>query len=120
MSVFPISSQENQGAPSYFAKTYLIYKIYPHKEGYKVVYMQRGFDTKTIYIPVNWFYGAGSKAEILYGQDSSLPYMQVYWENGEFSHVRLFVNSDISDKSWGSLQNPENLDGTFTNETLEF
>jgi len=119
LAALPVYSQEQSETPNYFAKTFFIHKIYPHKEGYKVIYMQRGFDTKSTYVPMTWFQGTNSKAEMIYDEHASLPYMEVYWEDNQFSHVRLFVHRDINHPSWGALAFPEQLNGTFTMETLE-
>ena len=103
-----------------FAKTIMLDKVYSHIEGYKVVYFtQGGFKMVSVYIPADWFFTAGGKGDLLFGEDDSYPYMDVFWINGEFSHVRLHLPSNPKHYTWGVLQE-ENASETFASvETIQ-
>jgi hypothetical protein len=45
--------------------------------------------------------------------------MDIFWENGEFSHLRLYVVRDLRDMSWGAIDQTEDLSEEFAVETLE-
>ncbi len=105
-----------------YAKTAFISKIYPHQDGYKVVYVKSNMDLGVFYVPIEWFQEAGGKAEILYGSSSSFPYFTAYYnhEEGSFDHIRLYVHDDINNFSWGSFDRTAEVADRFTGvETLE-
>jgi hypothetical protein len=49
----------------------------------------------------------------------SAPYMTVFYEGAEFSHVRLFVQENRNHPTWGTLSGGEDLSEEFAVETLE-
>lgn len=98
-----------------FTKSVTITKIYPHKMGYRVIYLTSALEFKEIYLPVDLFkIENGSK--IFYGNNEAFPYMQIFWQNGEFSHVKLYVMDDFRDITWGSLNNPDQYNDFFTTD----
>jgi hypothetical protein len=109
----------------FYYKNILITKVYPHALGYKVMYMKGSMDLVEIYLPMKWFSassgkdGQMAKGEVIYGEDSSYPYLSVYWKDGKFSHVRLFVKKNYSDSSWGSISQEEGLAKSFEVEELK-
>ncbi len=102
-----------------YVKSVHIVKVYPHQKGYRIVYMKSGLDLGVTYFPIEWFYGAASKGEVIYGNDPTYPYMSIFWKNGEFHHVRLYLEENKSAQSWGDFANPQNIAGRFDIETLE-
>ncbi len=108
----------------YYVKTIPIIRIYDHSLGYKVVYMKSNFDLHVIYLPKEWFKvaaqtGVDPKAEIVAGRDSSYPYFSVFWEDGAFSHIRLYLNNDLMHNSWGDIDPSIDLTEKFKVETLK-
>lgn len=102
-----------------FTKSVVITKIYPHQLGYRVIYMANDLEHKEVYLPVELFkIDKGSK--IFYGHDKAFPYMQIFWNNGEFSHVKLYVKPDFRDISWGTLYDPDAYDGFFGDQDITF
>jgi hypothetical protein len=97
-----------------------ILKILSHPEGYKVLYM-RNSDMKVdeFYIPHRWLGKAGGKAEIVFGNDPSFPYFSVFYRNGKFDFVRLYVLDNVSDVTWGILKKTEASNAAFGGETLD-
>lgn len=104
---------------SLYVRTIYITKVYPHNLGYKVIYSTGTFEQEEAYIPLEWFKSTNGKGMIIYGDDPGYPYMSVYWENGEFSHVKLYVNKSINHVSWGSLNTDVDLTEEFNVESLE-
>lgn len=104
-----------------YAKVVPIQKVTSHEKGYKVSYFTNKYDVKTIYVPLEWFYQIGEfktadgfiKAEIVRGTGPSYPFMQVFWKDGKFHHLRLFVFDDYSDPTWGIVNPAENLGSKF-------
>ncbi len=80
-----------------------VVKVYQHSLGYRVVYRVGQADFADAYIPIEWF-KAGGKAQLIRSNDPSHPYMVVYYREGKFSHVRLFVKDFAKDSSWGILE----------------
>ena len=100
-----------------------VIRIYNHSLGYKVVYVKSDASLHVIYLPKEWFLvaaqtGVEPKAEIIAGRDSSYPYFSVFWEDGKFSHIRLYLNRDLRHESWGDMDTTQDLTEEFTVETL--
>jgi len=103
----------------YYARTVYIEKVFPHRLGYKIYYTNSKLDLVEVYLPHSWFLQSSStskgemaKGELVTGNDSSYPYMIVFWKAGKFSHVRLFLKRDMNDISYGTLSG-ENIDDKF-------
>ena len=109
---------------NYYVKTIPIIRVYDHTLGYRVVYMKSDFNLHVIYLPKVWFKvaaetGEDPKAELATGRDSSYPYFSVFWENGEFSHIRLYLHSNLMHQSWGDTDPSCDLTEKFKVETLK-
>jgi hypothetical protein len=111
-----LSAQEQQ--TSHFSRTYYITKIAPHQLGYRVIYLTEAGTPFVTYLPMEWFSSAGGKASLQFRWETSAPYMQVFWQNGEFSHMRIVVPPTYDDPSWGVV--PASIDATtsFAVDTL--
>jgi hypothetical protein len=96
---------------SLYVKSLPIAKITTTAKGYKVVYLTSYGDPKVIYVPLEWFYQNSEyrtadglpKAELDLGLDPSYPYIQFYWKDGAFHHLKIYARSSISDTTWGSV-----------------
>jgi len=79
-------------------------KVYPHRLGYVISYRKGGAQLGQAYIPMKWFSKAGGKGELIrLATGTEWPYMTVYYKDGVFDHVRLFVRASLSHESWGNL-----------------
>ena len=91
----------------FYVKTLYIEKVYPHELGYKIEYRRsNSMYLAEAYLPLEWFGRPDSPAKLVYANDRSVPFINVYWRNGEFDHLVLFVHSSYGDLSWGSLERP--------------
>jgi len=113
------AQEQDSEEDSLFAVTVPINRIYPHSQGYEVVYNKTDLYPAVAYLPARWFTGAAGKGEIIFEQNDAVPYMVVYYRNGEFSHVRVFAHSSRSHTSWGVLRSDADLSDEFSSDTLE-
>ena len=82
------------------------------------MYVKSSVEAGEVFFSHSWFYEAGGTGELVLGDDPSYPYFSVFYRNGEFSHVRLYLQRDYNHRSWGVLRNPDAYNDRFT-ETFE-
>ncbi|MDR2371153.1 MAG: hypothetical protein LBD71_06710 [Treponema sp.] len=107
----------SEGSESeYFYINVNIEKIYAYRKGYVILY-RKGIDQMaTTYLPLEWFDGAGGKGELVSLQaPNAWPYMSVYYKNGEFSHVKVYVRKARAHETWGIVPLHINIDDRFEN-----
>jgi len=100
----------------YYYKNVALEKIYPYDAGYAVQY-RRGLNRlEMAYLPIEWFTTAAGKGEIItLPAGKAWPSLSVYYKNGEFSHVRLYVHHVASHQTWGTIPQNVNIDDRFAN-----
>lgn len=105
----------------YFVKTVPISKVYLFREGFRVVYLKSTLDFGVIYVPMDWFStSADARAEVVYDNSPGFPYFSIFWEEGEFHHIRLYLEKDRNADSWGDQQVTNEIRSRFENtETLD-
>ena len=108
-----------QEQPQVYVKSVPILKILSHPEGYKVIYMRSDMQADVFYIPHRWLSKTGGKAEMVFGRDPSFPYFSVFYRDGKFDFIRLYVISDVKDVTWGILRKTEASNAAFGGDTLE-
>ena len=79
-----------------------VIKVYSHADGFRVIYRKGSSDVADVYLPARWFV-SGGKSELVRGNDTSFPYMTVFYKDGKFDHLRLYVLADQGDQMWGLL-----------------
>ena len=94
-----------------------VVKVFQHSLGFRVVYRVGQAEFADAYIPIEWF-KAGGKAELIRSNDPSHPYMVIYYREGKFSHVRLFVKDFPKDPSWGILESGPDVASKFKVEEI--
>ena len=110
----------------YYVKTVLIHKIYHHTQGFRVVYETQDLKLKDTFIPYSWFKNPQNpdpdnwKAEVVYGDMPEYPYYNIYWKNGQFSHIRLFLRNKRTHPSWGTLKDPDRYTENFNIDSPDF
>jgi len=102
-----------------YCKTVPIWKIYSLEEGYRIIYQKSNMKCGVFYVPMDWFKGSAEKGEIVLGEDPAFPYFSIFWQDGQFDHIRLYLQRDYRHESWGELGNPDQYSGKFDVETLE-
>jgi hypothetical protein len=94
-----------------------VVKVFSHSDGFKVVYRKGSSDVGAVYLPARWFV-PGGKAELVRATDPSFPYMTLFYKDGKFDHLRLYVLEDQKDETWGVLTPSEGA-GKFTADDLK-
>jgi hypothetical protein len=102
-----------------FVKTMPITKIYTHRLGYKVVYLKNDLNFGEFYVPLKWFDQAGGKGVIIKGFDPAYPYFSIFWKEGKFHSVKLYVRRDLRHDSWGTLRLVPDVADRFEIDELE-
>jgi len=99
----PAFAQNQSGNPKdAYYKSVPIAKIWTDSLGYIVQFFNSKSQISTIYVPLTWFHnGPASKADMVYGNEPGYPYFAVYWVDGKFDHISLFVLSDYNSPTWG-------------------
>ncbi|MDR0495283.1 MAG: hypothetical protein LBG95_06630 [Treponema sp.] len=106
--------QEKTEGEVYY-KNISLEKIYPYRNGYVVQYRQ-GFVLARTYLPMEWFISSAGKGEIItLSKGTGWPSLSVFYRDGEFSHVRLYVHHSPSHQTWGVIPQNINLDDRFEN-----
>jgi len=114
----PVFAQNNSnGVTRMYYINVPVERVFITAQGYVVQYRSGSSILGTIGIPVEWFgnifniYGGttagtgNNKAEVIQLPTvGDWPTMSVFYENGEFSHVRLYVHKMKSHITWGSIQ----------------
>jgi hypothetical protein len=99
-------------------------RIFPTATGYVIMYRSASSVMATIGIPNEWFSDAAGSAEIIrLPSGSDWPTMSVFFRNGEFSHVRLYVHRVKGHVTWGNLPIGTDVSRFFTDKAsfaLEF
>jgi hypothetical protein len=105
----------------FYVKTLYIEKVYPHELGYKIEYRRaNSIYLADAYLPIGWFGRPDSPGRLIYADDKAVPFINVYWKDGEFHHFVLVVNSNYQDLSWGSLERTEAVAARFDVDEPEF
>ncbi|HAP43215.1 MAG: hypothetical protein A2087_08830 [Spirochaetes bacterium GWD1_61_31] len=95
-------------------------RVYTHAQGYRVVYRRGATGTADAYLPMSWFV-AGGKASLIRLNDTSVPYLVVYYNpDRTVHHVKLYVHSSYSHSSWGFLSGDPGTRFQSDTLTLEF
>jgi len=114
--VFAQTDQQKANDSEFYYKNVLLERIYPYRSGYAVQY-RRGLNRMEMaYLPIEWFSSSAGKGEIItLPSGRAWPSLTVYYKNGEFSHVRLYVHNMDSHETWGTIPQNVNLDAQFSN-----
>ncbi|GHU79757.1 hypothetical protein FACS189462_5520 [Spirochaetia bacterium] len=113
----PLFAQISEGKESgYFYVNVPIEKVYTYRKGYVVQYQKANAKMAYAYLPEEWFAGAAGKGEVIYlGSGRDWPSLSVYYQNGDFSHVRLYIRRSTAHETWGYIPSSTNIDDRFEN-----
>ncbi|MDR0316480.1 MAG: hypothetical protein LBH97_06230 [Treponema sp.] len=96
-------------------------KVSPYRAGYVIQY-RKGVTGQIayVYLPGEWFDAAAGKGEVItLPSGTAWPSLSVYYRNGEFSHVKLYVHRWRGHETWGNIRQTVNIDDRFENiETI--
>jgi hypothetical protein len=112
-----VSAQES----NMYVRTVYIERIHPSAWGYRIDYRRsNSIYMATAYIPLEWFGGPTANARLVYADDRAVPFMTVYWEDGEFHHLVLVVPRHFSHTAWAPQMYDERLESRFAEAEPEF
>lgn len=123
VTVMPIMAQDESSGDPYYYVNVPIERVYAYKKGYVVAYRTGVLvpGLAHLYLPIEWFEDGPRVEEalppkgevILLGPGNSWPYLAVYYKEGEFSHVRLYIRRERNHASWGGIPLTVNIDDRF-------
>ena len=116
LALIATAGSAQQAKRDVYAKTIPIEKIYGHQYGYKIYYFTRDLTLHSFFIPNRWFVRAGGKGQIVWGDAPEYPYFTVFWRDGEFNLIRLYVQKNLGDQTWGMLSGGEEIQEQFNVE----
>jgi hypothetical protein len=97
-----------------------IEKIYPHTLGFMVLYQKSNNELGRLYLPDSWFTASGGKGDLIkMDAGTTWPYLVIFYKDGKFSHVRLYVKRDKSHPSWGLFTPDANIADKFKVEDIK-
>ena len=126
LSAAPVAAQqaersvESRWGASNISELYYINvpieKVYPYRLGYVVLFRKGNNELGRAYIPYDWFKVNVKKAELVQLGDGPMwPSMSVFYKEGAFHAVRLYVAKRTSHLTWGNIPSNVNLDDRFQN-----
>jgi len=127
-AVAPVFAQSvtstNLGRDSTFYYVNLpVEKVYPSNRGYIIRYRTQN-GVATVGIPNVWFTEAAGRADyVTLPKGPNWPTLSVFYEDGKFTHLRLYVHPYKGHISWGNIPLGTDLSEFFTSEdtiNLEF
>lgn len=90
-------------------------KIYPYRKGYIVQYRKGLNQMARAYIPYEWFTAAAGKGDLITVQGRTWPSMSVFYNEGKFSRVALYIHQSKGHTTWGNVPITVNIDDKFEN-----
>ena len=108
-----VFAQQDSGKDVY-VKTVRIAKVYPHGLGYRILYFKSTMEYAEMYVPTTWFTFAGEgRASVIWGESDEFPYMSIYYADGKFDRILLYLHSNMHDVTWGTLPPGMDLSAKF-------
>ena len=115
----PLFAQTQTYPKDAYYKSIPVIKVWLHPLGYLLQYFNSKSQVASIYVPLTWFnQGVNSKAEIVYGSEWSAPYAVMFWFDGKFDHIALYVTQNFDSQSWGVLENVTDRSAQFKVEDV--
>jgi len=114
--IMPVFAQNDSGENrNLYYVNVAIERIFTVSEGYLIVYRtQKGY--ATIGVPNEWFWDTENLRKgdmVRLPRGVNWPTMSVFYADGEFSHVRLYVHPSRSHSSWGTVSQGTDVSGYF-------
>lgn len=96
-----------------------ILKIFPHREGYYVIYRRAGLKTGEAFIPKAWLDRRDQRAVFNLVDGKINPYLSFMMKDGKFDHVRIMASRDLKHPTWGVMNQGTEINDRFKIEALE-
>jgi hypothetical protein len=100
----PAFAQAQSYPKDAYVKTVPLVKVWMNQLGYVLQFFSSKSQVSSIYVPISWFNnGPESKADIVFGNEKGYPYVSIFWVDGKFDHIRMYVLNDYNSTTWGIL-----------------
>jgi len=123
-AVSPVFAQQNNAGVNVESNLYYfnvrVERVYPSGEGYIIQYQRSNGLIATIGIPMEWFGAAGKGELLLLPAGKNWPTMSIFYDAGEFSHVRLYIHRSKGHATWGVVPQGTNLSRFFSEDRESF
>jgi hypothetical protein len=87
-----------------YSKTVAIAKVYPHLLGYRILYFKSDLTYGEMYVPSSWFkFDGAGRGAVVWGNTGEFPYFTIYYADGAFDRIVLYLHENMKHLSWGSL-----------------
>jgi len=111
---YAINNTRNREENFYYINV-SVEKVYPTKQGYVVQYLCPSSTIAIVGVPNEWLANAAGRAEIVtLPSASDWPTMTVFFVDGKFSHLRLYVHPAKSHLTWGNVPQGADVSKFFT------
>jgi hypothetical protein len=108
------NTNANSNPKDAYYKSVPVIKVWMHQLGYMVQFWTSKSQIAEIYIPLTWFnQGPSSKADIIYGNEPGYPRLVIFWVDGKFDHINLYVLDSYNSLTWGVLSQATDLTSKF-------
>ncbi len=106
-------AQQND-ARDVYVKSVRIARVYAHGLGYRILYFKSTMEYAEMYVPTTWFSFSGEgKANVVWGNSAEYPYFSIYYVDGKFDRILLYLHSNMHDVTWGTLPPGMDLSSEF-------
>jgi hypothetical protein len=115
-AVSPLFAQKisKEHESEYYVNTVFLEKVYPYQVGYVLQYRKGINQMARLYIPYEWFTEAAGRAELVtLPPGANWPYLTVFYKDGEFSHIRLYLHRSKAHETWGNVPLGVNINDRF-------
>jgi hypothetical protein len=117
LSALPVAAQvriPKENESELYCINIPIEKVFSSRKGYVVVYRRGSAKLGTVYIPYGWFKSGVAKGVLnLLGDGPSQPSMSIFYKEGAFHSVKLYLAKRNSHITWGTIPSTVNLDDRF-------
>jgi len=87
-----------------YVKTVPIAKVYPHALGYRILYFKSTLEYGEMYVPGSWFkFDGAGRGAVVWGNTQEYPYLAIYYADGKFDRIVLYLHENMKHITWGSL-----------------
>ena len=97
-----------------YVKSVRIARVYPSGLGYRILYFKSTMEYAEMYVPVTWFsFKSGAKANVIWGESAEFPYFTIFYVDGKFDRIVLYLHANMHDVTWGTLPPGMDLSSQF-------
>lgn len=119
--IFGMFAQTNTSTTqedSYFYQSVPVFKVFSHKDGYLVIYQKNDSNLNKVAFPKEWFDAFDKRGSIKALPKNLDPYMSVFYNNGSFDCVIIYMPVSKLNSTWGMLTSKDDISGFMASESF--